>query len=110
MIEYELDIPSLTSDGIQMGYHTFTEMRELNSSSITDELIMIEMLILLINSFDRRVTVYERMRVFHKDQIVLVFNLSFIQLLIHHLVVVSYTNELIVFVHYHCYPSSLSSY
>ena len=58
MIVFELDIPSLTEDRILLKY-TFYVVRELNSSSITDELIMIEMLILLINSFDKEVASYE---------------------------------------------------
>ena len=52
MIEYELDIPSLTNEGIQLGKEAFYEVIELNSSSMIDELIMIEMLILLIDLFN----------------------------------------------------------
>ena len=53
MIEFELDIPSLTLDEIQMGSCAFENVDELNSSSMIDWLIMIEMLIVLIGSFDR---------------------------------------------------------
>ena len=45
---FELDIPSLTSNGIDLGDDdTFSEVNELNSSSMIDEYILIEMLILL---------------------------------------------------------------
>ena len=48
MTEFELDIPSLTQDGIQInGDDTFCEVKELLCSSMIDGLIMIEMLILL---------------------------------------------------------------
>jgi len=53
MIEFELDIPSLTLDEIQMGSCAFENVDELDSSSMIDWLIMIEMLIVLIGSFDR---------------------------------------------------------
>ena len=59
MIEFELDIPLLTEDGIQMEY-SFSRVKELDSSSMIDELILIEMLILLINSFDKIVKNYRR--------------------------------------------------
>ena len=59
MIEFELDIPLLTEDGIQMEY-SFSRVKELDSSSMIDELILIEMLILLINSYDKRVKNYRR--------------------------------------------------
>ena len=59
MIKFELDIPLLTEDGIQMDY-VFSRVKELTSSSMINELIMIEMLILLIDSFDRRVKDYRR--------------------------------------------------
>ena len=59
MIEYELDIPSLTEDGIQME-DSFYDVKELNSSSMIDLSIIIKMLILLIDSFDRRVALYQR--------------------------------------------------
>ena len=51
MIVSEIDIPSLTDEGIQLN-SAFNGVQELNSSSMIDWLIMIEMLILLINSFD----------------------------------------------------------
>ena len=57
MIEFELDIPLLTEDGIQMEY-SFSRVKELDSSSMIDELILIEMLILLINSFDKIVNIF----------------------------------------------------
>ncbi len=53
MIEFELDIPSLTLDEIQMDSCAFENVDELDSSSMIDWLIMIEMLIVLIGSFDR---------------------------------------------------------
>ena len=61
MTEFELDIPSLTEDGIQITCEAFRRVKELNTSSMIDELIMIEMLILLIDSFNRRVPSYQRM-------------------------------------------------
>ena len=36
MIEFELDIPSLTEHGIQMGKNTFSNMKKLHSSSMID--------------------------------------------------------------------------
>ena len=45
MIEFELDIPSLTLDEIQMGSCAFENVDELDSSSMIDWLLMIEMLI-----------------------------------------------------------------
>ena len=51
MIVSEIDIPSLTDEGIQLN-SAFNGVQELNSSSMIDWLIMIEMLILLIDSFD----------------------------------------------------------
>ena len=53
MIEFELDIPSLTLDEIQMDSCAFENVDELDSSSMIDWLLMIEMLIVLIGSFDR---------------------------------------------------------
>ena len=49
MIEYKLDIPSLTEDGIQME-DSFYDVKELNSSSMID-------LSIIIDSFDRRVII-----------------------------------------------------
>ena len=53
IIEFDLDIPSLTEEGIQLNPLSFGEVRELVCSGMIDELLMIEMLILLIDSFDR---------------------------------------------------------
>ena len=63
MIEFELDIPSLSEEGIEMEYYKdklFEGVRELHSSSMIDWLIMNEMLILLIDSFDRRICTFKR--------------------------------------------------
>ena len=62
MIEFELDIPSLSEEGIEMEYRDkpFEEVRELHSSSMIDWLIMNEMLILLIDSFNRRICTFKR--------------------------------------------------
>ena len=63
MIEFELDIPSLSEEGIEMEYYgdkPFEGVRELHSSSMIDWLIMNEMLILLIDSFNRRVCTFKR--------------------------------------------------
>ena len=51
MVVFELDIPALTEDGIQLGY-TFCDVMELSSLSMIDELMMIEMLMLLKTTFD----------------------------------------------------------
>ena len=59
MIEFDLDITSLTEDGIYMDNHTFENVKELTGSSMIDKLIMIEMLTLLIDSFERRVIICE---------------------------------------------------
>ena len=63
MIEFELDIPSLTDEGIQLKRYDqwipYMNVRVLHSSSMIDYLLMIEMLILLINSFDGIVDIYE---------------------------------------------------
>ena len=58
MIEFELDIPSLTDDGIQMNGDSFIGVKELHSSSMIDRLIMNEMLILLIDSFGSKMSIY----------------------------------------------------
>ena len=50
MIVFELDIPSLTDEGIQIQY-AFIKVRELTCSSMIDGLIMIKMLTLLVDSF-----------------------------------------------------------
>ena len=60
MIEFELDIPSLSKEGIEMEYYKdklFEGVRELHSSSMIDWLLLIEMPIHLIDSFDRRVII-----------------------------------------------------
>jgi len=36
MIEFELDIPSLTSEGIQLTYNAFYEVKELLCSSMIE--------------------------------------------------------------------------
>ena len=73
MIEFELDIPSLTQQEIQLEEEDeeedeegeeeprepFINVRELQSWSKIDGQIMIEILILLIDSFDRRVSICE---------------------------------------------------
>ena len=73
LIDFDLDIPSLPSEGIQMG-RTFWDVIELHSSSMLVWLIMIEMLILFINSFDK--------------------------IVINWIAVVPFTDEFILFVHY----------
>ena len=71
MIIFELDIPSITSGGLEMeSYGVFENVKELISSSMVDELIIIEMLILLTNSFDRKAR-YQRIRVLNKSRILL---------------------------------------
>ena len=70
MIEFELDIPLLTKHGIQMEENVFTRVKELHSSSMLNELIMNEMLIVLINSFNRRVGLYQRKIELYKNGIV----------------------------------------
>ena len=66
-IIFELDIPSLTHDGIQIedvclyDEGTFHKVKELTSSSMTICLIMTEMLILLITTLlDKDVRIYEK--------------------------------------------------
>ena len=58
MIVFNLDIPSLTKDKIQL-IGTFDKTRNYDISSMIDGLIMIEMLTLLIDSFERRVIICE---------------------------------------------------
>ena len=36
MILLEIDIPKLNKEGIRMGYESFSEVRELNSSSMIE--------------------------------------------------------------------------
>ena len=63
MIEFELDIPSLTDEGIQLKRYDewipYMNVRVLHSSSMIDWLIMIKMLTPLIDSFERRVIICE---------------------------------------------------
>ena len=60
MIEFELDIPSLTEDGIQMDdEENFSNVKELFCSSKIDELLLIEMLILFLDSLNKRVIICE---------------------------------------------------
>ena len=60
MIEFELDISSLSEEGIEMEYRDkpFEEVRELHSSSMIGLLLMNEMLIVLIDSFGSKVSIY----------------------------------------------------
>ena len=63
IIVFDLDIPSLSEEGIEMKDNRdkpFIKVRELHSSSMIAKLIMNEMLILLIDSFDRRVCTFKR--------------------------------------------------
>jgi hypothetical protein len=59
MIEFELDMQALKEHGIKMDYYAFKDVKELVCSSMIACFLMIEMLTLLINSFDIRVIVYE---------------------------------------------------
>ena len=63
MMVSELDILSLTDEGIQLKRYgkwiPYMHVRVIHSSSMTDYLLMIEMLTLLINSFDGIVNIYE---------------------------------------------------
>ena len=45
--EFELDIPSLTDEGIQIRYDAFIKVRELTCSSMIDGVLITEMLTLL---------------------------------------------------------------
>ena len=60
MIELELDISSLSEEGIEMEYRDkpFEEVRELTSASMIGLLLMNEMLIVLIDSFGSKVSIY----------------------------------------------------
>ena len=56
MVAFDIDIMLLTEEGIQLRKEyiiPFNNVKKLSSSSTIDLLIMIEMLILLINSFDK---------------------------------------------------------
>ena len=54
MIILEIDIPKLNKEGIEMGIDSFDNVKELNSSSMIEWLLMIEILMLLIYSLERR--------------------------------------------------------
>ena len=54
MMRCEIDIPKLNKEGIEMGIESFDNVKELNSSSMIEWLLMIEMLIVLIYSLERR--------------------------------------------------------
>ena len=62
MVAFDIDIMLLTEEGIQLRKEyiiPFNNVKKLSSSSTIDLLIMIEMLILLINSFDRKASSYK---------------------------------------------------
>ena len=56
VIVFDVDISSLTQNGIQIS-NAFWNAKELNSSSMVNKLVMIEMLILLVGSFDDKLVV-----------------------------------------------------
>ena len=56
LIVFDLDIPSLVEEGIEMN-DAFVHVARIKSSSITSSWIMIEMLILLNDSFVRGVSI-----------------------------------------------------
>ena len=58
MIEFELDIPSLSEEGIEMRYEGFENVNVLTSASMIGLLLMNEMLIVLIDSFGSKVSIY----------------------------------------------------
>ena len=58
MIEFELDIPSLSEEGIEMRYEGFQNVNVLTSASMIGLLLMNEMLIVLIDSFGSKVSIY----------------------------------------------------
>ena len=58
MIVFELDIPSLSEEGIEMRYEGFQNVNVLTSASMIGLLLMIEMLIVLIDSFESGVSIY----------------------------------------------------
>jgi len=58
MIEFELDIPSLSEEGIEMRYEGFENVNVLTSASMIGILLMNEMLIVLIDSFGSKVSIY----------------------------------------------------
>ena len=59
MIEFELDIPSLTEHGIQMRRIEFENVRRLKILSTIDDNVMIKMLLLYVNLYDRRIDTYD---------------------------------------------------
>ena len=59
MIEFELDMQALKEHGIKMDYYAFKDVKELVCSSMIACFLMIEMLTLLIDSFERRVIICE---------------------------------------------------
>ena len=58
MIEFELDIPSLSEEGIEMRYEGFENVNVLTSASMIGLLLMNEMLMVLIDSFGSKVSIY----------------------------------------------------
>ena len=74
MMELNLDIPSLIDEGIHLGSMAFGEVRELHSSSMIDWLILIEMLILLIDSFDKGVIYHRQIVVQYPSELNLFVN------------------------------------
>ena len=58
MIEFELDIPWLSEEGIKMRYEGFENVNVLTSASMIGLLLMNEMLIVLIDSFGSKVSIY----------------------------------------------------
>ena len=62
MIVFDVDIPSLTEDGIQMAYEAFENVNVLTSSSMIGWLLMIKMLIFLINSLEAEFGGYRRLK------------------------------------------------
>ena len=59
VIDLKLDIPALTEQGIQLKL-AFNRVNKLDSSSMIKGLMLIKILILLIDSFDNGVIIYER--------------------------------------------------
>ena len=58
MIVFELDISSLSEEGIEMRYEGFENVNVLTSASMIGILLMNEMLIVLIDSFGSKVSIY----------------------------------------------------
>ena len=59
MIEFELDIPSLAEEKIQLRRVEFENVRRLKSSSTINDNALIKMPLLYINSYSRRVYTYD---------------------------------------------------